>query len=476
MAHEFKTTATTALSRRRARPRRRVRRWLEHQLRIGPLRRKVIALAWPTIGEQILQTMLGIFNQMIVGRLGMVAVAGIGLAEQIVQFLTVAFAAFTVGTTALVARCIGAGQKDEAERATKQSLLLVTALGLAMAALAYFGADWGLRLMGGRPDIMPVALPYMRVVALSTLFMAISLVANGAMRGAGDTRTPLYIALFMNAINIGLNYCLVFGLLGLPRLNAVGSAYASLTARFIGAALGLLALARGRTVLRVSFLRGWRPDTGIMRRVLTIGIPAAFEQLIQRSGMMAYTRIVTGLGTAAYAAHRIALNVESMSYMPGMGFSTAATTLVGQGLGARKPKTAEAAGRETWLFAVYIMTLMGLVFFFFSRPLCGLFISSAPAVTALAALVLKVEAIAQPAQATAMVMAGALRGAGDTFWTMINVSVGIWCVRLPVAWLLARFTPLGLVGAWIAMTVDLWVRGGLMLRRFLTGRWKVIKV
>lgn len=469
---------STTVPVRRPQPRHRspFSRWLRHQLKVGPLRRKVVALAWPTIGEQILQTMLGIFNQMIVGSLGMVAVAGIGLAEQIIQFLTVAFAAFTVGTTALVARCIGGGQREQAERATKQSLLLVTAIGVVIATLAFFGARAGLRLMDAQPDVMPVALPYMRVVAISTVFMAISLVANGAMRGAGDTRTPLYIALLMNAVNIGLNYGLVFGNFGLPRLGTLGSAYASLTARFIGASLGLLALTRRRTVLRVDFTRDWRPDTSIMKRVMTIGVPAAFEQLIQRSGMMAYTRIVTGLGTAAYAAHRIALNVESMSYMPGMGFSTAATTLVGQGLGARKPRTAEAAGRETWLFATYIMTVMGLVFFFFSRSLCGLFIKNAPQVTALAALVLKVEAIAQPAQATGMVMSGALRGAGDTFWTMVNVSVGIWCVRLPVAWILARYTPLGLVGAWIAMTVDLWVRGGLMLRRFLTGRWKTIKV
>ncbi|MGE5561107.1 MAG: MATE family efflux transporter [Chloroflexota bacterium] len=459
-------------------PRRQTRfsRWLYHQTHVGPLRRKVIALAWPTIGEQILQTMLGIFNQMIVGSLGMVAVAGIGLAEQIVQFLTVAFAAFTVGTTALVARCIGAGQREQAEKATKQSLLLVTGIGLGIAALAYFGANTGLRLMDAQPDVMPVSFPYMRVVAISTVFMAISLVANGAMRGAGDTRTPLYIALLMNAVNIGLNYGLVFGYFGLPRLGTQGSAYASLTARFIGASLGLLALSRGRTVLRVNLLRGWQPDTSIMKRVMTIGIPAALEQLVQRSGMMMYTRIVTGLGTEAYAAHRIALNVESMSYMPGMGFSTAATTLVGQGLGAKKPRTAEAAGRETWLLATYVMTAMGLVFFFFSRHLTGLFIKNAPGVTALAALVLKVEAIAQPAQATGMVMSGALRGAGDTFWTMINVSVGIWCVRLPIAFILARYTPLGLVGAWIAMTADLWIRGGLMLRRFLSGRWKAIKV
>lgn len=452
-----------------------VRQWLRHQTRIGPLRRKVIALAWPTIGEQILQIMLGMANQVIVGSLGMVAVAAVGLSEQIIQFLTVAYAAFTVGTTAVVARSIGAGDRDRAERAAKQSLMLVVAIGLAMAGVGYFYAAGALRLMGAGADIMPMALPYLRTVAVSAVFMAISLVGNGAMRGAGDTRTPLYIALLMNAVNIGLNYGLVFGLFGLPRLGTLGSAYATLTARCIGAVLSLLALSGGRTVLRVNLLRGWNPDPELMGRVLRIGIPAACEQIVTRGGMMVYTRLVTGLGTAAYAAHRIALNVESMSYMPGMGFATAATTLVGQGLGAKKPRTAEAAGRETWLFALYTMTAVGLLIFFFSRQMCGLFIRNAPQVTALAAMALKVEAIAQPAQATGMVMAGALRGAGDTVWAMVNTGVGIWCVRLPLAWILAQYTPLGLVGAWLAMTADLWLRGLLMLHRFNTGNWKKVK-
>ncbi|HHW98135.1 MAG TPA: MATE family efflux transporter, partial [Firmicutes bacterium] len=188
-----------------------------------------------------------------------------------------------------------------------------------------------------------------------------------------------------------------------------------------------------------------------------------------------YTRIVSGLGTLAYAAHTIAINVESLSFMPGFGFSIAATTLIGQNLGANRPDVAERSGYESVKIGMLFMGAVGLILFFFPGVFVRLYTDD-PEVTRMAVQVLRIVAISQPPMAAAFIFAGGLRGAGDTRWVMIITSASVWIVRLGLAYLLAITLNWQLVGAWIAMTVELFVRGTAIALRYRTGRWKKLKV
>jgi putative MATE family efflux protein len=216
-----------------------------------------------------------------------------------------------------------------------------------------------------------------------------------------------------------------------------------------------------------------RPDGAQLRRIMNIGLPAGAEQLIMRLGMTTFTTTVAALGTAVYAAHQVALQGESLSYMPGFGFAVAATTLVGQGLGANRADRARADGYLARRLAVVLMTMMGVLFFLFPAQIMGFFIND-PLVIQAGIWPLRLVAFSQPMLATSMVFSGGLRGAGDTRATLLITGTGLWLVRVPLALLL---TPrLGLVGAWIAMGVDLNLRGLAVWLRFRSNRWMQVKV
>jgi len=222
-------------------------------------------------------------------------------------------------------------------------------------------------------------------------------------------------------------------------------------------------------------LRGWRLDFGLVKRVLGVGLPTGFERVAMRLGMMAFMRVIAGLGTVAVAAHAVALRAESLSFMPGFGFAVAGTTLVGQGLGAGDPKRAERSGYLTYQMAACLMGMMGLIFILFPQPLVRLFTDD-PAVVEMAIVPLRIVGFIQPLLAAGMVFPGNLRGAGDTRFPMVVTGASIWGIRVPTAILLGLALGVGLPGAWLGMASDQAVRGIAYFLRFRSGRWKLMKV
>jgi putative MATE family efflux protein len=277
---------------------------------------------------------------------------------------------------------------------------------------------------------------------------------------------------FVNIVNIVVAYGFIYGIGPLPEMGVAGSAMGAAAGRGVGGLLVLALLLRGRGGLRLK-LSGLLPDMLQIKRIANIGIPAGAEQLLMRFGMTAYVTTVAALGTKAYAAHQLALQGESIAFMPGFGFAIAATTMVGQGLGAGRPEQARADGYLAQRMAVLFMSAMGVIFFVFAAPILDLFIND-PEVVQLGVWPLRLVAFSQPALATSMVLSGGLRGAGDTRATMVITSGGLWLIRLPLAMLLTG--PLGLLGAWIAMSLDLQIRGAAIFLRFRSGKWAKIKV
>jgi putative MATE family efflux protein len=438
------------------------------------VRRDVLRLALPAMGEQMLSMMVGIVDTYLVGHLGAAPLAAVGLANQWVFASVAFFGAIATGSTALIARFTGGKDWQGANRVLLQSMLLGAVIGALATSLGVIFAEPALELLGAAPDVAELGTSYLRIVSSIFFFSTLMFIGNACLRGAGDTRTPLYIMLVVNGLNIVVSWTAINGAFGLPKLGVAGSALGAATARFVGGVLVVAILLRGRARIQLQ-LRGAKPDVGLIRRILHVGIPSGLEQLLFRSGHMVFARIVAELGTVAYAANQVAISAWSLSFMPGFGFALAATTLVGQGLGANDPDVAERRGYTAFRMGATFMGAMGLLFLLFPAQIVGFFTDD-PEVIALGTLPLRMVGVIQPILAATIIFAGGLRGAGDTRFPMIVTGASIWLLRVPLSYVLAIVLGWGLPGAWAAFALDLCLRGLLNSLRFRAGRWKTIKV
>ncbi|NLN17652.1 MAG: MATE family efflux transporter [Firmicutes bacterium] len=440
------------------------------------VRNKVLMLAWPAIIDRFLHMSVNMVDTAMVGRLGASALAAAGLGAQIMMIATSLFASITTGTTALVARCTGAVEYEEANKVARQSLVLGGGLALVASLFFVFLANPLVKVLFPKaaPDVLAGAAIYVRIVGLGVIPQFLFVMSNAALRGAGDTKTPMFTTGVTNISNVICNYLLIFGAAGFPRLGLLGAAISTTVAHFLGASVALSALYSGKKAVHLRLRDDYRPDVETLRRILNISIPAGMEQGVIRVGQMAFTMILSSLGTVAFASHRIALQTENLSFIAGAGFALAATSLVGQALGAGDPKEAERVGLEAARIAACIMGFMGLLFLLFPRALVSIFTTD-PEVIDHSTVVIRIVAISQPFMAFQRVLSGALRGAGDTRSVMIISLLGICGIRLILAhWLVTL--GYGLVGAWVAMSIDLTVRGCLLYWRFRHGSWKKVVV
>jgi putative MATE family efflux protein len=288
----------------------------------------------------------------------------------------------------------------------------------------------------------------------------------------GDTRTPLYVMLGVNIVNIVISWLLINGNLGAPILGVGGSAIGAAVARGGGGLLLIGLLLRGRSGLKLSL--NLRPDREILGRLLRIGAPSGAEQLVFQGALLILVNFVTGLGTAAYAAHNVVLNIESLSFLPGLGYATAASALVGRALGASQPSRAEDSVYEALLQGGLMMTVLGAIMALFPHQLIASFVAD-PQVIAAGATPMRIAGLFQPLLAINFIMSGGLRGAGDTRWPLYTKFISTWCVRLPMVYVLLSLG-IGLTGFWIAMGTDFAVQALLAAWRFRLGRWKTMRV
>ncbi len=448
----------------------------------GTLRKRVFRLALPAVGEQFLNMLVGLVDIYLIGHLSVAAIAAlgygpaeglaaVGLANYLLWIVTTLYMAGAVGATALIARAVGAKEYDEANRFTRQSLLIGLALGGVGFALMYGLAPLAMRAFGAAPDVAALGVSFLRITAFSMPLAGVMFMLNAAMRGAGDTKTPLYIMGLVNGLNIIVSWALVNGQFGLPALGVVGAAWGTAAGRAIGGIVAVLALLWARGLLKLDRLP--RPDLAAVRRIFRIGLPTAGEMFVFQGALVVFARFITGLGTVPYAAHNTVITVESISFLPGFGFAIAATSLVGQSLGAKDPALARRSGHESFWQCAIFMSFMGLLFVLIPETFLRLLVSD-PAVVEAGILPLRMVGVIQPLLAANFVYAGALRGAGDTRWPLLIKLIAPWCIRLPLALVLIPIW--GLNGAWLAMSIDLAAQGVLAYWRFRGDRWERIKV
>ena len=438
------------------------------------LPKAVLFLAWPIVVEMLLQSTVGIADTAMVGRLSPEAIAAVGLGNQFVMLLLTVFAAVRTGVTVLVARSIGAGDIDGANSAARQALLLTVIFGLTVSIFGIIFPDVGYRLLGASDEVIAVGADYLRWRVVASLFACIIMAITGILRGCGDTITAMKVNVSVNLLNIFFNWVFIFGNLGMVAMGTAGAGAGTMFARLVGAIIMLRVLFSGKVGVKLNLSDNFRFNMDTIRRILKIGVPAGIEQVFMRGAQVFFTMIVTGLGTATYAAHQIILRADSFAFMPGFGFAVAATTLVGQNLGAKQPKEAEKAARITMYMAIVFMSIIGVLIFTFARPIV-VFFTNDPGVIETAIPPLRMIAFALPFMAVARVTAGALRGAGDTKFVMWGTAISIWGARLGTGYLLVTVFGWGLMGAWMAMFADHICRASIFFIRFIGGKWKHIE-
>ena len=441
--------------------------------------RQVLRLAWPCILENLTVIMISFIDAAMIGVLGPAATAAVGVNASPSWLLGGLVQSLGVGGTALVARLIGAGEHREAGRVSALVLRMALLLSAFLTVLMLFGAPAIPILMNADASIVDEAVAYMRLLALGFIPHYTGIAAGALIRGAGDTKTPMAAGLLSNGLNVVLNFFLIYEprtihLLGLSLplwgagMGVRGAAAASALATGISGAFLLLSLPRKKSVLRVQWRAAW--DGQIVRRVLRVAYPAALERAAINLGQIMFARMVSSVGVAAFAAHNQSIQVESLGYMPAHGFAAAATTLVGQGLGAGRPEDARERGGRAIFLCLLLLTGVG-AFLFAAAPFLISLLTPDAEVRAIGAMLIRICAFEQPFNALSIVTAGALRGAGDTKVPFYYSLVSMWGVRIALAWVLGTRLGFGVAGFWWAMVADLGVRGTLLVLRFRRGRW-----
>jgi len=425
------------------------------------LRRTVLQLALPIVGSDLLQRGVNVVDALLVGRLGAAELAAVGLSQLLLMFTMALVYGLGVGSTVMVAFHAGAADERRRVWAARTSLLIGVAATVGLGGAGILASRSVATFMGADGRLLDLTLDYLHITwYLFGAYVFLHL-ASAIFQGVGDTRTPLRTMVGVNVLHVLLAVPLVYGLMGLPRLGVVGAALASGISEGAGAVWLL------REAKRRGFL-GQRSDAWSIQelwRILRVGLPAVGERFITHGMQLVFARIVIGFGVAAYAAHQVGLNIESLSFLPGLGFSKAATALVGQRLGARDPGGARRCARMANLLSVGIMTACGASFVVFPKAWVVLFTSD-PGVLGYSVPLLTAMGVLQPPLAIAMVTSGALRGAGETHVVLLAAVVGGWLVRLPTAYLGGVRANLGMTIVWATMVLDWIVRCGIVSWRF----------
>lgn len=427
--------------------------------------KEILHLVWPVILDLSWFMIVNIVVTTMVGSLGSVNLAAVSLSNMIQASINIIFAAAGTGAAAIVAREEGAGNYKAVRVVTGQALLLGAILGLVLALGSYIAIPHLFKVMGVNTAIASLSVELLRITFVFTPLYLIMSISNAVFRSLKKPILAFYVNFISNTANLVVSYMLIYGH-GLPCMGPYGAAWGIRMYQLIGGIFALLIL-MSKTGMGLNWRDILRVNISAIRHILSISLPASMEQLATQGGRIVYTFMLTKVGTEQFAAHQIALQVESVSYLPGFGYSVAAMTLVAQHLGKGMIYRAGQYAKLTNWIGIFSMTIMGIIFFLFSRPLTELFIQE-PNVVYWGSLCVMIAALEQPTLAITYVLGGALRGAGDTKWPLYITTIGVWFVRIPIVYFLICVFNYDITVAWLITAGDFFIRSILFWHRFST--------
>ena len=438
------------------------------------IRKDVLKLAIPIMIEQTFVMLLGTFNTMMAGHIGEEAVSAIGMVDSINNMFISFFAALSVGATVVVAQQVGQNKPKRANETAKQAIISGILVSIVITLLL-----WILRiplvntLYGSAEELVKIdAKLYLEFTLITYPFIAIEQIANGILRGCGDTKTPMKITIFMNVINIVLGYVLIFviDIINLPSFGIGGAAVAIAIARVVGTVLIIIVLFRGSKIIKIKNIVPFKFDMKIQKSIFNIGIPAGMEQVIFNAGKLIVQMFIVTMGTASIAANAISASIAIMVNVPGNALCLAATTLVGQYVGKNDIKGAKSTLIYLVKFGTICLVSLGLLFIPISRWLASLY-TDVPEVIAISSTLIRSNSIAMLAWGISFILSSGLKGAGDTRFTMLTAFIGMWIFRIFTGYLLGIVLGIGVLGIWIAMYLDWIVRGTMYCIRLKGNNW-----
>ncbi len=433
-----------------------------------------MSLALPAILANMMYGLVFFIDTLIVGWLqNEVYLAAVALASLIMFWSNAPVQAISMATTSLVSRTWGEKDFPLARRLSAQCLLLTFAVVAASIAIGVPLAAWLIRLLQASPQVVPFAARYLRLVLFSSVLGMPLLIANSIMRAKGDTTTPMIITSSMNVINIIASIVLAFGIGPFPRMELYGVAWGTVISRNLGGLASMAVLFTHRRGISLQ----WRDFFDVSRRhfarIWHVAYPSMIERVINSTSYAFFMAMVARLGTTVLAAHELALNIESLAFMPAFGLSIAVTTVIGQAVGSGRQRIGQIAVRRTAIFSTLSMSILTVLFVVFAPYVVMLF-RATPEVLRYAALALQIAAFELPLFSLTFIYAGALRGAGDTKSPMYVNTLSILLLRLPGTYLMGFVLGWGIAGVWLATCLD-WAGRSLGLwLLFRKGGWKHI--
>ncbi len=445
----------------------------------------VLRIALPSVVEMVAVSLMASIDTAMVGTIGKSAIAAVGLTTQPRMLMLSIFFALNIGVTAIVARRKGQEKYAEANRTLRNALVMILGLTAVMMVLALSFSKPLIQLVSGEKILQSTIAQadiYFRILAWALPFNALTMCINAAQRGVGNTRTTMYVNIASNLVNVAFNYVLINGHLGFPKLGVKGAAIATAIGFGVGLVLSLISImghSKNNGFLRLKLTDDWRLHKETVKAVTKVGGNAMIEQVALRVGFLTYAMIIARqLGEDSFAAHQVCQQVLNITFTFGDGIGVASTSLVGQNLGRERPDLSMMYGKIAQRIALTVSTVLLFIIIVFRAPIVGFFIDGTKDLNVfnLAVQVMFVVAIFQPFQTSSVVISGCLRGAGDNRYVALVMLICVVLIR-PICTLLAiNVLQIGLVGAWLSSLIDMFIRLGLVYRRFASGKWFALKV
>ena len=443
------------------------------------LYKKTLSIAWPSTVEGALMSIIGSVDTMMVGTLGAASIAAVGLTGQPRMIMLIFAQALCIGTTALCARRKGAGDQKGANSCLHQSLALITVIGILMTLGGYFGAEWLMKLGGANEDTLALSVSYFRIISLAFLPSCWQLCICAAMRAIGKTRVTMVTNITANLVNMCLNYVLINGKFGFPRLEVRGAAIATACGTVCASLICIFVVLKKGGYFHLALPRF---DKNTLNGLVKVGSSSMVEAVCLRLGFLTLARLIAGIGTSAFAAYQITSQVTSLSFTLGDGVGTAGTSLVGQSLGAKRKDLAMAHVNVAYRIGMFVSLGLMIVITVFSRQIALLFTTEETIIQAVT-MSLYVVILSMKFQNGRVILAGALRGAGDVRFVAMCALLSVTLLRPVFTYLFCypveNLFPghnIAVLAPWIAFLIDSIVRDRLTSRRIKQGKWLDIKL
>lgn len=439
--------------------------------------KEAFQMAWPSVLESFFVAFAGLVDSLMVSRIGAYAVAAVGLTTQ-PKFIALAmFLAINVSVSAIVARRRGQNERYGANQTLLLALIMVVTAGAVISAAAVVFADPIIELCGSEADTHEAAVEYFRIIVGGMMFNIVSLVINAAQRGAGRTRIAMKTNVTANVLNIIFNYLLIEGNFGFPALGIRGAALATVLGTVVACGMSVASILKQDSFVSIPYILKHRvkPAFDAFRSIVRIGSNIFVEQLLMRVGFMFTALMVAKLGTDAFAAHQVGMNVMSLSFSFGDGMQAAAVALIGRSLGEKNPELAKTYGNICQRMGNVISVVLAVIYILGGRWLYRLFFAEEH-IVAMGVVIMRLIVVIVILQIAQVIYMGCLRGAGDVRFTMIASTFSVTIVRTAASYLFCFALGLGLTGIWLGVIADQFTRFVLTTWRFKSGVWTKIQV